>query len=362
MTAPDPANGPAATPPAASSAPNDPITSAAFWRIRFPGLSISILIALASAFLSEHYGAPAMLLAILIGLALHFLAEDPRMGPGLEFAAKALLRAGIALLGLRISLTMFADLGLPMLGVLIAAVVLTVGFGILAARLIGHSTSFGVLTGGAVAICGASAAMAIAAVLPRRDPQDAERDMVFAVFGVTMLSTLAMIGYPILASALDLGPAITGVFLGATIHDVAQVVGAGFSVSQETGDMAVLVKLIRVTLLAPVVLVIALAYRRGGTIEGSARPPLLPSFVIVFLALVAVNSVVTIPPVVAEAANATSRWALLAAIAAVGVKTSLPNVLKVGRKAIALLVAETVFLAALILIAVEVLPLARLDQ
>lgn len=126
--------------------------------------------------------------------------------------------------------------------------------------------------------------------------------------------------------------------------------------------MAVLVKLIRVTLLAPVVLVIALAYRRGGSIEGSARPPLLPSFVIVFLALVAVNSVVTIPPVVAEAANATSRWALLAAIAAVGVKTSLPNVLKVGRKAIALLIAETVFLAVLILIAVEVLPLARLDQ
>jgi uncharacterized membrane protein YadS len=111
-----------------------------------------------------------------------------------------------------------------------------------------------------------------------------------------------------------------------------------------------------------VVLVIALAYRRGGAIEGSARPPLLPGFVIVFLALVAVNSAVTIPPVVAEAANATSRWALLAAIAAVGVKTSLPNVLNVGRKAIALLVAETVFLAVLILIAVEVLPLARLDQ
>ena len=333
--------------------------SLGFWKLRFPGLSIAALIALASAFLSEHYGAPAMLLAILIGLALHFLAEDQRTLIGLEFAARVLLRLGIALLGLRISLDMFADLGISVLAVLVGAVVLTISFGMVAARFSGQQTSFGVLTGGAVAICGASAAMAIAAVLPRTSSQEAERDMVFAVFGVTMLSTLAMILYPVLAAALGLNEAVTGLFLGATIHDVAQVVGAGFSVSEPTGEMAVLVKLIRVTLLAPVVLVIALAYRRALP-SGAKRPPIIPLFVVVFLALAVLNSSVSLPQIVTEFAGGVSRWALLAAIAAVGVKTSLPKVMQVGRRAIGLLVAETLFLAILILLAVEFLPLDRL--
>nr|WP_186393975.1 MULTISPECIES: putative sulfate exporter family transporter [unclassified Pannonibacter] len=349
-----------ATPDQAFPAEKNGETSlAARMRLRFPGLSIAVLIALASAFLSEHYGAPAMLLAILIGLALHFLSDDPRMLPGLEFAAKNLLRAGITLLGLRISLGMFADLGLPMLLVLAAAVALTIGFGMAVSRLFGQESRFGLLTGGAVAICGASAAMAIAAVLPRKSAHEAERDMVFAVFGVTMLSTLAMIGYPILASALGMSDPVTGVFLGATIHDVAQVVGAGFSVSETTGDMAVLVKLIRVTMLAPVVLLIALAFRRSVPSDAK-RPPLVPLFVLGFLALAILNSLIEIPAFVAEGANSASRWALLAAIGAVGVKTSLPNIMSVGRRAIALLVAETVFLAGFILICVEFLPLDRL--
>ncbi len=325
----------------------------------FPGFSIATLIALAAAFLSEHYGAPAMLLAILIGLALHFLSDDPRSLPGLDFAARRLLRFGIALLGLRISLAMFADLGLPLLSVLIGAVALTIGFGALTARLSGQEARFGILTGGAVAICGASAAMAISAVLPQRDAATAERDMVFAVIGVTMLSTLALIAYPVLAAWLGMSDTVTGLFLGATIHDVAQVVGAGFSVSEEAGTMAVLVKLIRVTLLAPVVLIIALAGRRSRA-SGAMRPPLVPGFVLAFLGLAALNSLVAVPAAAAEFAGEASRWALLAAIAAVGVRTSLPGVLRVGRRAIALLLAETMFLAALVLLAVRLLPLDRL--
>jgi uncharacterized integral membrane protein (TIGR00698 family) len=317
------------------------------WRARGKGLSIAVLIALSAAFLAEHYGAPAMLLAILIGLALHFLSEDPRNRVGLDYAAKGLLRFGIALLGLRISLTMFADLGLPVLTLLVGAVALTIAVGLLAARLAGRDGRFGVLTGGAVAICGASAAMAIAAALPRREGTEAERDMVFTVFGVTLLSTLAMIGYPILAHALGFDDHRIGILLGATIHDVAQVVGAGFSVSEEAGKTAVLVKLIRVALLAPVVLLVALAFRRGLP-ASSARPPLIPGFVLVFLGLVAVNSAVAIPPAVTEAATAVSRWALLAAIAAVGVKTSLREMVGVGHRSFGVLLAETVFLAALV--------------
>ncbi|WP_244618711.1 putative sulfate exporter family transporter [Rhizobium sp. 18065] len=311
---------------------------------------MTFLIALASAFLSEHYGAPAMLLAILIGLALHFLAEDPKTARGLDFASRTMLRLGIALLGLKVSVGMFAELGIKVMAMIVASVVMTILFGLLASRLSGQGSRFGFLTGGAVAICGASAAMAISAALGGARDRDADQQMVFVVIGVTMLSTLAMIFYPILASQVGLDDFATGIFLGATIHDVAQVAGAGFSVSGPAGETAVFVKLIRVTLLAPVVLVAAIVFRRGlsGT-ETVHRPPLLPAFVIVFLALASLNSLVTIPAAIANAAGEISRWSLLVAIAAVGVKTSLPEVFGIGRRAIGLLIGETVFLAVLVL-------------
>lgn len=325
------------------------------WQRLFPGLSVTVLIALASAFLSEHYGAPAMLLAILIGLALHFLAEDPKTAAGLDFASRAVLRIGIALLGLRVSVAMFTELGAAVIAMIVGAVLITILFGILASRLSGQGTAFGVLTGGAVAICGASAALAISATLGNRS-KEADQQMVFTVIGVTMLSTLAMIFYPIVASMAGLDDHQTGIFLGATIHDVAQVAGAGFSVSVPAGETAVFVKLIRVIMLAPVVLVAALAFRRS--VSGDVkRPPLLPGFVIAFLLLGALNSLVAIPTAVSDWAGTVSRWALLVAIAAVGVKTSLPEVFKIGGRAIGVLVADTVFLALLALSAIVFLGL-----
>ena len=323
-----------------------------FWAARFPGLCLAGCVALSAQFLSDHYGAPAMLMAILLGIALNAFSEDGRAVAGVDFAARTVLRLGVALLGLRISWAMFLDLGAPALALIAAGVVATIGFGLLAGRLLGQGTAFGFLTGGAVAICGASAAMAIAAVLPRGER--AERDLVFTVVGVTILSTLAMIAYPILAARLGLDGRATGLFLGATIHDVAQVVGAGFSVSDPVGEQSTLVKLIRVTALAPVVLVAALVLRARGDAAG-ARPPLLPGFVVAFLALAAVNSTGVVPGVVTEGAAAVSRWALLTAIAAVGMKTSVPRLMQVGGPALGLLAAETAFLAVLVLAGLAIL-------
>ena len=323
-----------------------PVLTKPFWQARLPGLAVAALVAVTAQFLSEHYGAPAMLMAILLGIALHFLSEEGKTVDGIEFAAKGVLRVGVGLLGVRISLEMFLGLGPTTLGLILGALVATMAFGLLAAKAFGQSRAFGFLTGGAVAICGASAAMAIAAVLPKNDT--AERDLVFTVVGVTVLSTVAMILYPILASRLGLDLQATGIFFGGTIHDVAQVVGAGFSVSEETGEVATLVKLIRVTALAPVVLVTALLIRAKGDATGP-RPPLVPGFVLAFLGLAALNSMGLIPAPVIDAANTLSRWALLTAIAAVGMKTSIPGLLKVGGPAIALLLAETVFLVALVL-------------
>ena len=306
-------------------------------------------------FLSEHYGVPAMLMALLLGIAFHFLAEEGRCVPGIEFTARTVLRLGVALLGMRISVGLLVDLGAGVIALIVGGVVATILFGLLGAKLLGRGWRLALLTGGSVAICGASAAMAIAAVLPKNE--HSERNLLFTVMGVTVLSTIAMVLYPIIAQQFGLDDREIGIFIGGTIHDVAQVVGAGFSVSQEAGDTATLVKLIRVTMLAPVVLVFALIIR-SLPIEadaGAKRPPLLPAFVVGFLVLAAINSIGLIPDAVSRLAGDASRWALLIAISAVGMKSSLKRIFDVGGQAITLILAETVFIGVLILAGIALL-------
>lgn len=317
-------------------------------QILFPGIMVSLLLAMAAQFLSDHYGAPAMLMALLLGLAFHFLSEEEHCARGISVSAKQILRVGVALLGARISVSLLIGLGPLVIALVIAGVVATISFGFLASRLLGRGWRFALLTSGSVAICGASAAMAIAAVLPKQSKS--ERDLIFTVLGVTILSTLAMVAYPVIARILGFDEVEAGVFLGSTIHDVAQVVGAGFTVSDTAGETATLVKLMRVTLLAPVVILIALFVRAFEDSDMEQRnPPLVPTFVIGFLALALANSLGVIPPVLAEIVADVSRWALLASIAAVGMKTSLKTMLEVPGQAIALIVAETIFLAGFVL-------------
>jgi uncharacterized integral membrane protein (TIGR00698 family) len=227
---------------------------------------------------------------------------------------------------------------------------LTIAISIVMARLLGFRTLFGLLSGGATAICGASAALAIAATLPGHPLK--ERATLFTVLGVSALSTLAMIVYPMLAQAFGLDARMSGIFLGATIHDVAQVVGAGYSMSAETGDVATFVKLLRVAMLLPVIAITAFCYRQPAS-AGSTRPPLLPGFALVFAVLVVLNSAGIIPRAVAAFGSDLSRWCLVAAVAALGAKTRLRELAAVGLKPVVLMVAETAFLAALALLLLQ---------
>ncbi|WP_085818402.1 YeiH family protein [Roseovarius halotolerans] len=315
----------------------------------FPGMMVALLVALAAQFVAEHYGAPAMLMALLFGIALNFLSEPGPTAEGIGFTARTVLRFGVAILGARISVEMLTSLGWGMIALLVAGVVATILFGVIFARLIGQGPRFAILTAGSVAICGASAAMAIAAVLPK--DERSERNLLFTVLGVTVLSTLAMILYPILTNALGFDELTAGAFIGATVHDVAQVVGAGFSISDTAGETSTLVKLIRVSFLAPVVVLIALWWRDPESGAGEKRPPIIPGFVLGFLVLAGLNSFGLIPQAAGAFLAKLSSWALLAAIAAVGMKTDLRNVIQVGGGAIALIVAETLFLAGLVLAA-----------
>lgn len=315
-------------------------------RALFPGLMACAVVASAASFLSQHYGAPVMLFALLLGLAMNFLSGEGACQAGIEFGARQVLRVGIALLGLRITGGQVLALGWEPLALVVVSVALTISLSMLVARALGFQTLFGLLTGGATAICGASAALALSAALPAH-PQK-ERATLFTVIGVSALSTLAMIAYPMLARALGLSDHAAGVFLGATIHDVAQVVGAGYSLSHETGDVATLVKLTRVAMLLPVIMLAAAMTRARGATDGP-RPPLLPGFAIAFALLVAVNSTGIVPPAIQAGASELSRACLVAAIAAIGMKTQLRDLATVGLKPVLLMVGETVFLAGLVL-------------
>lgn len=312
-----------------------------------PGLLASVAIAMAAVFLADQYGAPMMLLALLLGMLFNFLSVKGRCVAGIEIASEQVLQVGVALLGARITVEKISDLGAAPIASVAGAVILTILLGAAAGRLTGLGTRFGVLTGGAVAICGVSAALAIAAVLPKHE--ESERDTIFTVVGVTSLSTLAMVLYPLIVSLLALTPEEAGLFLGGTIHNVAQVVGAGYSVSEQTGDVATFTKLLRVSMLLPVVLGLSLVFR-GKNIIGARKFALpLPGFIIAFVVLVGLNSAGAIPETLRLTIVALSRWCLVTAIAALGMKTSLKALAQVGIRPITLLVSQTLFLALLVL-------------
>jgi uncharacterized integral membrane protein (TIGR00698 family) len=318
----------------------------------YPGVLMAGTIALAATWLAQHYGAPVMLFALLLGMAFHFLHEGGRCVAGIEFSARTILRLGVALLGVRVTLGEIASLGVGPVLTVIAGVASTILVGVGVARLIGLKPWFGLLSGGAVAICGASAALAIASVMPERVRRDSET--ILTVVTVTALSTVAMVVYPALVASLGLDNARAGIFLGGTIHDVAQVVGAGYMVSNETGDVATYVKLLRVAMLLPVVLAIGLVAVPGSGKAAPGARPMLPLFLVGFVALVLINSTGIIPEFGVTAISEASRWCLVTAIAALGMKTSFKSVFEAGWRPVGLMVIETAWIAALVLASVLV--------
>jgi len=321
------------------------------WRIA-PGLLICIVIALASTFVSEHYGWPTLLYALLLGMAFFFLSISASTSSGIQFGSRTVLRLGVALLGARITLAQIIELGPAPILIVIGAIISTILFGRVASRVLKLDRAMGLLTAGATAICGASAALAISAVMPKH--AKLERDTIFTVIAVTALSTLAMIIYPLIVEAIGFDKTEKGIFIGATIHDVAQVVGAGYMISDETGDAATFTKLLRVAMLAPVVLIVALVVARWGRGQvGSTRGARagLPWFLVAFVVIVAINSFGIIPSSVQDGMVDVSRWCLVVAIAGLGMKSSFQELAVLGWRPVALVVSETLFLAGLVLIA-----------
>lgn len=307
-----------------------------------PGIALSVVVAIASvlaepvlkALAGGRVGIPAVVIALLIGMALHPLANNRRFEPGMTFCVKKLLRWAIGLLGLRIALGDIIELGLSTALLVVVSMAATIASGFVLARLLGRETGMGALGGVATAVCGASAALATATVVP--DYRGKAADVAFTVIAMNALSTLAMLAYPLLCVWLGLSQQQTGIMLGATIHDVAQVVGAGQSVSEQAANAAVIVKLFRVFLLLPAVLLVGWWLTRHVGEHGDAKVP-VPVFAIVFLILCVINSVLATQPALAgvyqplrAALLEASRWGLLIAIAALGLGTSMAAMARLG--------------------------------
>lgn len=321
-----------------------------------PGIALSAAVAVAAVLsaplVATVFPIPTMVIALIIGIALNAFAAKPQFQPGITFCVKTLLRWAVALLGLRIALSEIVALGLGTALLVVLSMAVTVLAGFLLARAFGQSKYYGALAGTGTAVCGASATLATSIVLPAYKGKEA--DVAFVVISVNALSTVAMVLYPPLCALLGFDATLTGVMLGATIHDVAQVAGAGYAVSEPVGNTAVIVKLFRVLLLFPVVVAIAWWFMRP-------KPPIaalktsVPGFALVFLALCIVNSVLSKLPAAAglyqpvkAALGQVSTWGLLIAIGALGLGTSFSAIAALGLRHVATVIGTTIVILGIV--------------
>ncbi|MGL5837083.1 MAG: YeiH family protein [Sphingorhabdus sp.] len=314
----------------------------------FPGLAAVGIAAAAATWFSEHYGMPVVLAGLLLGLALNFVSSQPKVHAGLDLCGTTGLRWGIVLLGTQVTAMQIGSLGGLAFAGLILIMMLTIGAGLIGARLSGQTHLAGWLAGGATAICGASAALAIYALIGKKRLDQSQ--FTLTLVGIAMASAIAMSFYPLIAAWLDFSDRQAGFLIGAATHDVAQALGGGYSYSQGAGETATIVKLSRVALLAPAVALIGLAIGSAdGKPSGLLARIRLPWFILAFFALMAVNSLIVLPQWIAEYGLIASKALLLFAVTATAMRSRLDALLSQGWRALlpVILASLTAFLLSL---------------
>ncbi|GLH76980.1 membrane protein [Bradyrhizobium sp. SSBR45G] len=312
-----------------------------------PGLALSAAIA-AGAFglrLLPGLGLfSPMILAIVAGMALHNIVGTPaRAKPGVTFAMRRVLRVAIILLGLQLTTSQIVAVGVRGLGVIALSLAGTFLFTVWMGRWLGVDRKLAELIAAGTSICGASAVIATNTVT--RAPDE---DVAYAVACVTVFGSIAMFAYPLLPALLHLDAHAFGLWSGASIHEIAQVVAAAFQEGQQAGEFGTVAKLARVMLLAPVVITLGLLAarraRHSGEGQMNAQPP-LPWFVLGFIVLVGINSLITVPAEAKTAIVAVTSFLLSMALAAMGLETDFAKLKAKGLRPLALGLAAFLFIA-----------------
>lgn len=314
-----------------------------------PGALLTFLVAGAALALAAPLGISSIPIALLLGMMLAGVTGHERWSAGIGFSARSVLRIGVALLGAQITFGQIAGLGVAPVLITVAALVVSLVAGVAIARALGLPTEMAVLTASAVSICGASAALAVASALPRSRSLD--HSSAVAIASITLVGTGAMLVYPLAARQLGLSDISAGLFLGASLHEVVQAVGGGFAFSGLAGETATTVKLIRVACLAPVVVAIGYAFSARAPGHDGTPPP-VPLFLIGFLVMVGAASFNLFGPVATNALGHASRYFLTMAMVALGLKISLLPLVRAGGRAVLIVTAQSLLLAAIALGAV----------
>ncbi|WRS30619.1 YeiH family protein [Actinomycetaceae bacterium MB13-C1-2] len=290
-----------------------------------------------------------MIVSILLGVLLTNLVHLPdSLTPGINFASKKLLRAGIILLGLKLVLSDIVSLGAPMLLVVLAVVLGGILGTVLLGRLMRVPSRLTLLIATGFSICGAAAVAGAAGVL---DPNDEhEEDTITAVALVVIFGTLMIPLLPALATLMHLNPETAGLWAGASVHEIAQVVAIGGILGGTALTVAVIVKLSRVLLMAPVVAVYSARQRallKNAANEGSPAklPPFVPPFIVGFLAMVALRSFVPLPDAVLSAGGVLQTALLAAAMFGLGCGVKIRDLRKVGLRPFLLAALSTVLVS-----------------
>ncbi|MBU4612017.1 putative sulfate exporter family transporter [Achromobacter sp. GG226] len=312
-------------------------------RARLDGILLVTLMALAASQIARlpgvaSLGLSPLVVAVVIGMLYGNLmpgTQPAGWSEGVALAARRLLRIAIALYGLRISAQELSLVGWPGLALAATMIVSTLGLGLIVARVMRLDRETAWLTAAGSAICGAAAVLAVEAT-----QRSAAEKSTTAVATVVVFGTLSMALYPLLfhGGFLGLDATAMGIYIGATVHEVAQVVAAASAIDPATIDTATLVKMTRVALLVPVLLVVSVAARRAGASTGAGHRPRMPVpfFVLAFAALVALNSLGWVPAIIAEGSQPVATFAMTMAMVALGMETRVARMRQAGPRVFAL--------------------------
>lgn len=295
-------------------------------------------------------GVSPLIVAIILGIALTNVLRLPEStAPGITFAAKKLLRLGIIFLGLQLVLSDIISLGAPMLGVIVCIVCGGIFGTILIGRMMKMRPAQTLLIACGFSICGAAAVAGAEGVT-----DSDEEDVVTAVALVVIFGTLMIPVIPFVGQLLGMTPEINGLWAGGSIHEIAQVVAAGGIIGGGALAVAVIVKLARILLLAPVVAVLSIRQRRFGSGSPSEkRPPIIPLFIIGFLTMIVLRSTIDLPEAVLNAGNLAQTALLSAAMFGLGCGVKIRNLLRVGARPFILAACSTILVAGIALVGIE---------
>jgi len=320
-----------------------------------PGLILTATIAIFAFALRRLPGAAIfspMILATFLGMTVNNLVGTPAWAKqGVTFSLRRILRLGIILLGLQLVVSQVVQVGLAGLGVILTTLIATIAFTKWFGHVIGVDRKLTELIAAGTSICGASAVICTNTVTEGTD-----EDVAYAVACVTLFGSLAMFLYPLLPALLNLDSSAFGLWSGASIHEIAQVVAAAFQDGEKAGQIATVAKLTRVMMLAPLVLALGVvALRRAAhSVEALKRkPPPMPWFVLGFIALMLANSVVAIPAGPKTWIVTGTTFLLSMALAAMGLETSFGKLRARGLKPLSLAAASWIFIAGFSLVLVK---------